>query len=65
LIALPPQEVEILRSLVEMPVQERWFREVAKKGLDGRALLNEVRQLIDERYEREAKSKRVTAEQRP
>ena len=64
LIALPPQEVEILRTMVEAPVQERWFREVAKKGLDGQALLTEARQLIDERYRRETELEQTTLERR-
>ena len=64
LIALSPQEVETLRDMVEAPVHERWFREVAKKGLDGEALLAEARQLIDERIISETKSQPRAQEQR-
>ncbi len=64
LIALSPQEVEVLRTMVEAPVHERWFREVAKKGLDGPALLSEVRQLIDVWISRESKQQQSGQEQR-
>jgi len=64
LIALSPQEVETLRVMVEVPVHDRWFREVAKRGLDGQALLIEARQLIDERIRSETKSQTKAQDQR-
>lgn len=46
---LPRAEVAILRQRVEPVVHERWFALVARKGLDGPALLAEARALIDRR----------------
>lgn len=53
LIRLDTETVGALRTAVEIPVQQRWFREIAGKGLDGPALLAEARQLIDTRLSSE------------
>jgi TRAP-type C4-dicarboxylate transport system substrate-binding protein len=53
LIRLTPPEVESLRSMIEAPVQARWFREAEKKGLDGPSLLAEARLLIEQRISSE------------
>jgi TRAP-type C4-dicarboxylate transport system substrate-binding protein len=49
LIRLDPETVGALREAIEMPVQQRWFREIARKGLDGPGLLAEAQHLIDAR----------------
>jgi len=46
---LPPAEVELLREAVEDAVLARWFELVARKGLDGPALLAEAQALIEAR----------------
>ncbi len=48
---LPPTEVAVLRRRVEAAVHRRWFELVARKGLDGPALLGEARALIDRRLD--------------
>ena len=52
-LTLPPAEVERLREAVETNVHQRWFELVARKRLDGPALLAEARRLIDARLESE------------
>ena len=56
MITLSPQEAGALRSQIESRVHARWFREVAKRGLDGPALLAEARQLIDQRIDSETRT---------
>jgi TRAP-type C4-dicarboxylate transport system substrate-binding protein len=51
-IYLPPGEVEKLRELAEEPVAERWISVVAKKGIDGRPLIAEAKELL-EKYQRQ------------
>ncbi len=46
IFALPPAEVAKLRAMTEGPVTERWIKDVAKKGIDGEALVKEARALI-------------------
>ncbi len=43
---IPESEVEKMRAAAA-PVFERWYREVAKDGIDGAALLADARTLID------------------
>jgi TRAP-type C4-dicarboxylate transport system substrate-binding protein len=50
-IFLPPREVARLREKSEQAVADRWVSVVAKKGIDGRPLINEAKALI-EKYER-------------
>jgi TRAP-type transport system periplasmic protein len=52
-IHLPPAEVEKLRERSQEPVAERWIDVVARKGIDGRALVQEATALL-ERYQRYA-----------
>jgi len=65
LIQLSESETAALRVKIEAPVQTRWFNEVAKKGLDGPALLALARQLIDQRMINEEESAKLTVGQRP
>ena len=51
LIALPPAVVAHLRRSVEKPVHERWIADVASRGIDGAALIEEAKALV-ERYTR-------------
>lgn len=51
-IYLPPAEVEKLRARSERAVADRWIAAVARKGIDGRPLIAEARELI-EKYERQ------------
>ena len=44
---LPPAEVAKLRKMIEKPVQDRWIEDVKSKGLDGAALVQQARSLID------------------
>jgi TRAP-type C4-dicarboxylate transport system substrate-binding protein len=46
IILLPPAEVAKLRAMVEQPVTDRWIADVSAKGIDGKALVEEARQLI-------------------
>lgn len=46
-IYLPPEEVARLRGMSERQVAERWISVVAKQGIDGQALVEEARALID------------------
>lgn len=48
-IRLSPQVVAQMRSTVEEPVRQRWFRLVAERGLDGPALFQEAERLIGAR----------------
>jgi TRAP-type C4-dicarboxylate transport system substrate-binding protein len=57
-IYLPPAEVDKLRERSEQPVAERWISVVDKKGIDGRALVVEAKQLI-ERYREELREQGV------
>lgn len=43
---IPADEVAKMKAAAK-PVFERWFKEVAKKGIDGPALLADARRLID------------------
>ena len=52
LIRLSPAVVAAMRQRVENPVQQRWFRLVAARGLDGPVLLAEARMLIEARGHR-------------
>ena len=45
-IYLPAAEVAKLRALTEEPVAERWVATVARKGIDGRPLIREAKELI-------------------
>ena len=53
LIQLAPAEVEKLRTAVEEPVQQRWFKLMARRGLDGPQLLAEAQALIAARVQAE------------
>jgi TRAP-type C4-dicarboxylate transport system substrate-binding protein len=44
---LPPAEVAKLRKMIEKPVHDRWIEDVKSKGMDGAALIQEARGLID------------------
>lgn len=46
LIELPAAEIALLRDRVEQPVIERWATTVARRGIDGHALLDEARALL-------------------
>lgn len=52
IIRLPAGISAALRAQVEGPVQQRWFDQVAVRGLDGPALLQEARELIEARRKR-------------
>jgi TRAP-type transport system periplasmic protein len=52
LIYLPPHEVTKMRERSERQVRDRWIREVARRGLDGDALVEEALALIA-RFRRE------------
>jgi TRAP-type C4-dicarboxylate transport system substrate-binding protein len=65
LIRFSESETATLRARVEAPVHARWFREVAKKGLDGPALLAQARQLIDKHAISEKESAKLTPGERP
>lgn len=45
-LKLPPEETAKLRAMTELPVTERWTREMREKGIDGAALVREVRSLL-------------------
>ncbi len=45
-IKMAPGEVAKLRAMVEQPVIDRWIADVAKRGIDGNALVVEARALI-------------------
>ncbi len=62
-IFLPPTEVERLREKTAEAVAEQWINVVARKGIDGRPLINEARGLI-EKYEREFGRDGAGAEER-
>lgn len=47
LIKLPPAEVAKMRRLVEKPVHDRWIADVKAKGIDGAALIEEAKMLLD------------------
>ena len=57
LIEIESQQVAKLRELVEIPVQQRWFREVEKRGFDGQALLAEATRLIEHRLQQAAETR--------
>ncbi|MGE4657945.1 MAG: TRAP transporter substrate-binding protein [Gammaproteobacteria bacterium] len=46
-IYLPPSEVKKLREISEQQVADHWISVVAKQGIDGQALVDEARSLID------------------
>lgn len=46
IIKMAPAEVAKLRAMVEQPVIDRWIADVTAKGIDGKALVEEARQLI-------------------
>jgi TRAP-type C4-dicarboxylate transport system substrate-binding protein len=46
IIKMAPAEVAKLRAMVEQPVIDRWVADVNGKGIDGKALVEEARQLI-------------------
>jgi TRAP-type C4-dicarboxylate transport system substrate-binding protein len=46
LFALPPDEVRIIRERVEQAVIDRWVAAVARRGIDGRALIAEAHALL-------------------
>ena len=46
LIKMAPAEVAKLRAMTEQPVIDRWVAEMAKKGIDGKALVAEARALL-------------------
>ena len=46
IIEMAPAEVAKLRAAVEQPVIDRWVADVTAKGIDGKALVAEARQLI-------------------
>ena len=58
IIRLPPDQVSLLREMVEEPVLSRWFEQIGKRGLDGPTLLAEARTLLRARLESEAALKR-------
>ena len=58
IIRLPPDQVSLLREMVEEPVLSRWFEQIGKRGLDGPTLLAEARALLRARLESEAALKR-------
>jgi TRAP-type C4-dicarboxylate transport system substrate-binding protein len=47
IITMPEDEVAKLRAKVEQPVIDRWVAEMNKKGVDGQALVDEARALIE------------------
>jgi len=47
IITMPEDEVAKLRAKVEQPVIDRWVAEMNKKGVDGQALVEEARSLIE------------------
>ena len=59
IIRLPPDQVELLREMVEEPVLSRWFNQVAKQGLDGPALLAQARGLLQARLASESTRRQV------
>ena len=58
IIRLPPDQVSLLREMVEEPVLSRWFEQIGKRGFDGPTLLAEARTLLRARLESEAALKR-------
>jgi TRAP-type C4-dicarboxylate transport system substrate-binding protein len=58
IIRLPPDQVELLREKIEGPVLSRWFEQAGKRGLDGPALLEEARALLQARLLSEAALRR-------
>jgi TRAP-type C4-dicarboxylate transport system substrate-binding protein len=46
IIKMAPAEVAKLRAMVEQPVIDRWIADVTAKGIDGKALVAEARELI-------------------
>jgi TRAP-type transport system periplasmic protein len=46
LIVMSAEETAKLRTMTEKPVTDRWIAEMAKKGVDGQALVDEARALI-------------------
>ncbi len=46
IIKMAPAEVAKLRAAVEQPVIDRWIADVTAKGIDGKALVKEARELI-------------------
>jgi TRAP-type C4-dicarboxylate transport system substrate-binding protein len=57
-IYLPPPEVEKLRAMTQSQVAERWISTVAKQGIDGRALVEEAKRLI-EHYRQELRRRGI------
>lgn len=47
IIVMPAAEVAKLRARVEQPVIDRWVGEMAAKGVDGKALVEQARALIE------------------
>jgi TRAP-type C4-dicarboxylate transport system substrate-binding protein len=47
IITMPEDEVAKLRAKIEQPVIDRWVAEMNKKGVDGQALVEEARALIE------------------
>ncbi|MDH5771555.1 MAG: TRAP transporter substrate-binding protein [Rhodospirillaceae bacterium] len=47
LIVMSADETAKLRTMTEGPVTERWVKEMEKNGIDGQALVNEARALLD------------------
>jgi len=47
IITMPADEVAKLRAKIEQPVIDRWVSEMNAKGVDGRALVQEARALIE------------------
>jgi hypothetical protein len=52
IIVLPSEQIDRIREIAEGYVIDQWVRAIAKKGIDGRALLEEARALLNH-YHRE------------
>jgi TRAP-type C4-dicarboxylate transport system substrate-binding protein len=52
IIVLPSEQIDRIREIAEGYVIDQWVRAIAKKDIDGRALLEEARALLDH-YDRE------------
>jgi len=50
LIEIPVDDLDALREQIEKPVIERWVSALEKEGIDGHALIEEARSLLD-KYE--------------
>jgi TRAP-type transport system periplasmic protein len=55
LITLPAEDVLTIREMVEEPVADKWVSVVEKQGVDGRALIEEAKMLL-EKYENQRTS---------